>query len=71
MVIDLLRGMHCSGPQYLVNINREAKCARLGYGTRISRLHTLDPPVALAFLSSHLATPDPKQENNQRTPDRF
>jgi hypothetical protein len=50
---------------------REAKNTRLGYRTRLSRLYTLDPPLALAFLrSSHLATPDPKQENKQGTPDK-
>jgi hypothetical protein len=73
MVMDLLRGMRRSGPQYLVGSDREAKCAHLGYKTRLSMLHTLDPPplAALAFLrSSHSGTPDPKQENNQRTLDR-
>jgi hypothetical protein len=61
-----------SGPPVLSCDNiREAKCTRLRYGTRLSRLYTLDPLLALAFLwSSHSATPDPEQENNQRTPDK-
>jgi hypothetical protein len=50
---------------------REAKCTSLGYETRLSRLYTLDPLLALAFLrSSHSAIPDLKQEKNQRTPDK-
>jgi hypothetical protein len=61
-----------SGPPVLSCDNiREAKCTRLRYGTRLSRLYTLDPLLALAFSwSSHSATPDPEQENNQRTPDK-
>jgi hypothetical protein len=50
---------------------REVKCTLLGYETRLSRLYTLDPLLALAFLrSSHSATPDLEQENNQRTTDK-
>jgi hypothetical protein len=50
---------------------REAKCTRLGYRIRLRRLHTLDPPLALAFSRrSHLATPNPEQENNQGTKDK-
>jgi hypothetical protein len=51
---------------------REAMCAHSEYRTRLSRLYTLDPPLlAFAFpRSSHLATPDPEQENNQRTLDK-
>jgi hypothetical protein len=54
------------GPQY-------SAVTRLGYGTRLSRLYTLDQPpsVALAFSrSSHLATPDHEQKHNQRIPDK-
>jgi hypothetical protein len=59
MVMVLLRGMRRPGPYYLVASVREAKCIRLGYETRLSKLHTLDPPLALAFLrSSHSATTD-------------
>jgi hypothetical protein len=69
--MGLLSGVHRLGPQYLAGSIREVKCARLGYGTRLSRLHTLDLPLALAFLrSSHLATWHSKQENNQGTPGR-
>jgi hypothetical protein len=61
-----------SGPQYLAASVREAKCTCLGYGTRLSMLHTLDPPLALAFSrSSHSATADSEQENNQETPDKL
>jgi hypothetical protein len=50
---------------------REVKCKSLGYETKLSRLYTLDPSLALAFLrSSHSATLDAKQENNQRTLDK-
>jgi hypothetical protein len=68
MVMLLLRGMRRPDPQYLASSIREAKCTHLGYGTRLSRLHTLDPPLALAFSrSSHSATADSEQENNQET----
>jgi hypothetical protein len=43
MVMVLLMGMHRPDPQYLVASVRETKCIRLGYGTRLSRLYTLDP----------------------------
>jgi hypothetical protein len=65
----LLKGMHRLDPQCLAASFKEAKCTRLGYGIRLSRLHTLDSPLALAFpRSSHLATIDSEQENNQETP---
>jgi hypothetical protein len=41
-----------SDPQYLLVNVREAKCTRLGYGTRLSWLYTLDPLLALAFLGA-------------------
>jgi hypothetical protein len=68
----LFRGHLLSGPPVLsCDSVREAKCTCLGYGTRLSRLYTLDPPLALAFLrSSHSATPDPEKENNQMTLDK-
>jgi hypothetical protein len=54
---DLAQGHVSSGPQYLATSIREAKCTCLGYETRLSRLHILEPPLALAFpRSSHLAT---------------
>jgi hypothetical protein len=63
MVMVLLWGMRRPDPQYLATSVREVKCTRLGYGTRLSRLHTLDPPLALAFSrSSHSATTDSEQE---------
>jgi hypothetical protein len=72
MVMVLLRGMRRPDPQYIAASVREVKCTHLGYGTR---LHTLDPPpprLALAFpRSSHSATVDSKQENNQETPDKL
>jgi hypothetical protein len=39
----LLRGMRHLDPQYLASSIKEKKCTRLGYGTRLSRLDTLDP----------------------------
>jgi hypothetical protein len=58
MVMVLFGGMCSLDPQYSAAIVREEKCTRLRYGTRLSRLHTLDPPLVLAFLrSSHSATP--------------
>jgi hypothetical protein len=43
MVMVFFGGMRHSDLQYSAAIIREAKCARLGYGTRLNRLHTLDP----------------------------
>jgi hypothetical protein len=39
----LLRGMHHPDSQYLAVSVREVKCTRLGYETRLSRLHSLEP----------------------------
>jgi hypothetical protein len=50
---------------------RDAKCTRLVYEIRLSRLYTLDLPLALAFLRSrHAETPDLGEEKNQRTLDK-
>jgi hypothetical protein len=43
MVMVLLRGMRHPDPQYLASSVKEKKYTRLGYGTRLSRLDTLDP----------------------------
>jgi hypothetical protein len=43
MVMVLFKGMCRPDTQYLAVNIREAKRTRLGYGTRLSRLHTLDP----------------------------
>jgi hypothetical protein len=54
MVMALFRGMCRLDPYHLAVSVRETKCTCLGYGTRLSRLHTLEPPLALGFLrSSH------------------
>jgi hypothetical protein len=67
--MDLLKVVRHSDPQYFAGSVRESKCTRLGYEIRLSRLHTLDPPLALALpRDSHLVTQNPKQENNQGTP---
>jgi hypothetical protein len=50
MVMVLIRGIHRPDPQYLAVSVREAKCTRIGYGTRLSRLHTLDPPVSISLF---------------------
>jgi hypothetical protein len=69
--LALVRGMCHSDLQYSAASVREVKYTRLGYRTRLSRLHTLDPPLALTFLrNSHPATSDTEQENNQMTPDK-
>jgi hypothetical protein len=71
MVMGLLREVRYLGAQYLAGSVREVKYTHLGYGTRLSRLHTPNPPLALAFpRSNHSVTRDPKQENNQGTPRR-
>jgi hypothetical protein len=43
MVMVLFRGMCHSDPSCSATSVTEAKCTRLGYRTRLSRLHTLDP----------------------------
>jgi hypothetical protein len=70
---DLIQGNVLSEPLVLnYDSVREAKCTRLGYEIRLSRLHTLDLPLALAFLMSNpSATLDPEQENNQGTLDKL
>jgi hypothetical protein len=49
MVMALLRGMHHPDPQYSAVSVGEAKYTRLGYRTRLSRLHTLDPTFSINF----------------------
>jgi hypothetical protein len=50
MVMVLFGGMCYPDPPYTAASVREVRCTRLGYRTRLSRLHTLDPPpLALAF----------------------
>jgi hypothetical protein len=49
MVMVLLRGMRHPDPKYLAATVMEAKCIRLEYGTRLSRLHNLDPPVSISL----------------------
>jgi hypothetical protein len=46
----LLRGMHCPDPMYSAISVRETKYTYLGYRTRLSRLHTLDPPFSISFF---------------------
>jgi hypothetical protein len=41
MVMGLLKGVRRLDPQYLASSVRKVKCARLWYGTRLRRLHTL------------------------------
>jgi hypothetical protein len=45
----LFRGMRYPDPQYLAISVREVKYTRLRYRTRLSRLHTLDPPFSISF----------------------
>jgi hypothetical protein len=68
MIIPLVRGVDRLGCQYLTGSIREAKCTRLGYRTRLSRLLTLDPPSPLAVPRGyHLAAHNPDQEKNHVT----
>jgi hypothetical protein len=67
MVMALFRGMCRPDPQYSAASVREEKCTCLGYETRLSRLHTLDPLLALGVLrSSHSATSDQEQKKTKR-----
>jgi hypothetical protein len=54
MVIPLVRGAHRLDPQYLAASVRKVKCIRLGYGTRLSRLCTLDPHLAISHSNEQL-----------------
>jgi hypothetical protein len=49
MVMALFKGMLHSDSQYLAVSGREAKYICLGYRTRLSRMHTLDPPFTISF----------------------
>jgi hypothetical protein len=49
MVIVFFGVMHHPDLQYSAASIREVKCARLAYGTRLSRLHTLNPPIGIDF----------------------
>jgi hypothetical protein len=63
MVMALFRGTHRSDPQYFVVSVRETKYTRLRYRTMLSKLHTLDPHLELAFpRSSHSAIADPSKK---------
>jgi hypothetical protein len=65
MVIALFRGMCHPDPQYSAVSAKEAKHTRLGYRTRLTRLHTLDPHLALPFLrSGHSTHRTPSKKNN-------
>jgi hypothetical protein len=72
MVMGLFWGMCHPDPQYSTVSIREAKYTHLGYRIRLSMLHTLDPPFSIIFSEERpFNTPDPKQENNQGTPDKL
>jgi hypothetical protein len=49
MVMDPLKVVRHPDPQYLADCVREVKCTRLGYRTKLNRLHTLDPPISISF----------------------
>jgi hypothetical protein len=67
----LVQGHVLPDPQYLAVTIREAKYTCLGYRTRLSRLHSLDPPFSICFSKERpFSTPDPKQENDQETLDK-
>jgi hypothetical protein len=59
--MTLFRGMCRPDPKYSAVSVRKVECARLGYRTRLSRLHVSNPPLAIAFpRGDHLTTPDPE-----------
>jgi hypothetical protein len=65
MVMALFMGIYRPGPHYSAVSDREAKYTCLGYRTRLSRMHTLDPPFSISFSEEQpFSTPDPEQENN-------
>jgi hypothetical protein len=49
MFVALFKGMCRLSPQYSAANVREAKCTRLGYRTKLSRLYTLDPLISISF----------------------
>jgi hypothetical protein len=50
MVMALFRGIRHPDRQYSAIRVREAKYTCLEYKTRLSRLHTLDPPCNISFF---------------------
>jgi hypothetical protein len=57
-----------SDAQYFVVSIREVKYTRLWYTTRLSRLHTLNPPFSISFsVGQPFGNIGPEQENNQGT----
>jgi hypothetical protein len=67
----LFGGMCYPDPQYSTASVRDAKCTHLGYGTRLSRLHTMDTPTSIGFSEEQpFSNIGPKQENNQGTLDK-
>jgi hypothetical protein len=50
MVVTLFRSMHRPDPPHSAVSVREAKYTRLGYMTKLSRLHTLNPPFSISFF---------------------
>jgi hypothetical protein len=66
-----LRFQACSGVptirplRYLADNIRKAKCTRLGYGTSLSMLRTLDLSLAIVVpRGDHSVAQDPGQERN-------
>jgi hypothetical protein len=71
MVMALFRGMCRPNLQYSAVRVREANYTRLGYRTRLSKLHTMYTPFSISFfVEQPFCTPNPEQENNQGTLDK-
>jgi hypothetical protein len=67
---SLVQGHAPSGPPILSCQRQGGKVHTLRVWNQAKQAVHSEPPLALAFpRSSHSATPDPEQENNQRTPD--
>jgi hypothetical protein len=65
----LVRDAHRLGPQYLACSIRKAKHTHLGYMIKLSRLCSLDLPLAPAITrGSHLVERTPKQKLDHRPP---
>jgi hypothetical protein len=68
----LVRDVHRPGPQYLACSIRKAKHTHLEYRTKLSRLCSLDLPLApVVPKGGHLVERTPKQKLDHRPPGRM
>jgi hypothetical protein len=63
MVMPLFRGMCRPDPQYSAVNVREVKYRHWGEMTKLSMLHTLDPPFNISFFEERpFSTPNPSKK---------